>query len=175
MMKYSLAITIVLMMLSGLHAQTMKWIPMTAGMATSSCPIDKSKKQQLLCYALEYTPGATGTLTSYTTAFFITCTSLGSPVVKNQSCSMTSNVNLINGCEGNGVVLMNSSGNSGSLANNPVVAGMPVLLHQVCFSIPVGESILITEDQVTDLTTSIDLVSEDVITEYPTFTETTVY
>lgn len=158
-----------------IQAQTMQWVPLSAGVNNGACPVEKSKKQHVLCYGLEYTPGVSGALTSYTTAFFVTCTSLGSPVVKNQSCTMSNNVNLINGCSGNGVVLMNSSGNSGNAINNLVTAGVPVILHQVCFSIPYGDSIIITEDQVTDLTTSIDLVNEDIKTEYPEFTEMTVH
>lgn len=155
-------------------AQTMQWIPMKQGLAGNACPVQKSKKQQLLCYALEYTPATSGVLTSYTTAFFVTCSSLGSPVAINRSCSMTDNGNVINGCEENGVILLNSSGNSGNAGNNTVQAGLPVILHQVCFFIPTGESIVLTEDPVTDLTTSIDMVTEDIVTEYPSFTEFTV-
>lgn len=155
------------------QTQSMQWIPLKAG-SSGSCPVEKSKKQQLLCYGLEYTPGVSGILTSYTTAFFVTCTSFGSPVEKNRSCSMTDNGNVINGCDENGVILLNSSGNSGNGINNLVHAGVPVILHQVCFSIPAGESIVITEDPVTDLTTSIDMVNEDIVTEYPSFSETTI-
>src|SRR5688500_17376117 len=68
------------------NAQTMKWVP------------SQSVKQHLLCYSLEYTPNVSGVLTSYTTAFFISCTSAGSAVVKNESVVMNNHVNLIDGC-----------------------------------------------------------------------------
>ena len=158
-----------------IHAQTMQWVPVRTGMNIGACKIETSKKQNLICYMLEYTPGVSGALTSYTTGFFISCTSLGSPVAKNISCTMTSNVNQINGCAENGLVLINSSGNSGTSINNLVQAGVPVNLHQVCFSIPYGDSVTIREDPVTDLTTSIDLITEDIVTEYPTFTETVIH
>jgi len=156
------------------HAQTMKLIPVHAGSKAGTCHFESGKKQHVMCYALEYTPNASGVLTSYTTGFFISCTSLGSPVVKNISCSMTDNVNLINGCEANGLILLSASGNSGNPNNNWIKTGEPVILHQICFSIPMGESITIREDPVTDLTTSIDLEDENLLTEYPAFEETVI-
>jgi hypothetical protein len=157
-----------------LQAQTMKLIPVHAGMKAGTCHFENAKKQQLMCYALEYTPNASGVLTSYTTGFFVSCTSLGMPVAKNLSCSMTDNVSVINGCESNGLVLLSASGNSGNPNNNWIKAGEPVILHQICFSIPMGESITIREDPVTDLTTSIDLENEDLLTEYPVFEEVVI-
>ncbi len=173
-MKYILAFILLSSMTSVIHAQTMKWIPMEAGMAKGPCTIETGKKQQQLCYVLQYTPEVSGVLTSYTTGFFISCTSMGSAVVKNQSCTMINNINLVNGCDKTGIVLMNSSGNSGSTTNSKVEAGVPVILHQVYFSIPYGESITIKEDPITDLTTSIDLANGGSKTEYPAFAEMTI-
>jgi hypothetical protein len=173
-MKYLLTFIVLSLMTPVLRSQTMKWIPMDASMAKGLCNPESGKKQQQLCYVLQYTPAISGVLTSYTTGFFVSCTSMGSAVAKNQSCTMINNVNTINGCDGTGVVLMNSSGNSGTLANSKVEAGVPVIIHQVCFSIPYGESITIKEDPVTDLTTSIDLASGVPQTEYPTFEDVTI-
>ena len=155
----NILLTLIIALPFALNAQTMKWVP------------SQSVKQHLLCYSLEYTPNTSGVLTSYTTAFFITCTSSGSPVVKNESVVMTNNCHLIDGCTQNHLVLMNSSGNTGSGMNNTVAAGVPVILHQVCFSIPNGESITIREDETTDLTTSVDMASGGSVTEYPDFAE----
>jgi hypothetical protein len=44
----------------------------------------------------------------------------------------------------------------------------------VCFTIPKGESVKITEDQITDLTTSIDLGGGSFTTEYPVFSESVI-
>lgn len=167
-MKHYFSILICCAIASIGTSQVMTWVPMDATLASGPCAAQPAKKQQL-CYALQYTPGETGTLTSYTTGFYVSCTSLGPAVIKNISCTMTNNVNLINGCSDNGVVLMNSSGNTGSAVNNKVVAGVPITLHQVCFSIPYGESISIREDEITDLTTSIDLTAGGSKTEYPSF------
>ena len=162
------------LMASWSHAQTMKWVPMEASMARGDCAIQTGAKQSLLCYALEYTPAVSGVLTSYTTGFFVSCTSAGSPIAKNQSCVMGNNVNLRDGCKDNGVVLINSSGNTGTSTNNKVQAGVPVVLHQVCFSVPYGESITIREDKITDLTTSIDISNGVFQTEYPVCSDVTI-
>lgn len=64
---------------------------------------------------------------------------------------------------------MGSSGNTGSSINNQIEAGVPVIIHQVCLTIPLGESVTIEEDPVTDLTTSVDLLGGGFATEYPTY------
>lgn len=152
-----------------IQAQTMRWIP-SAGIAAAGQCVDQSTKSGLTrCYVLEYTPNVTGVLTSYTTGFLVSCTSLGSAIAKNQSCAMTPNNNVVNGCGSLGKVLMNSSGNSGTFTNNQIKAGVPVILHQVCLTIPTGESVVIEEDPVTDLTTSVDLGNNQFTTEFPAF------
>jgi hypothetical protein len=121
-----------------------------------------------ICYGLQYIPNHTGTLTSYTTGFFIDCSTSGNPVVSNHSCIMTDNSLLENGCVQFGLVKINSSGNTGSLA---VTQNVPIYIHQVCFTIPTGEYLDIVEDVTTDLTTSIDLTNNGgPITEFPGFT-----
>jgi hypothetical protein len=173
-MKNILIIILLTSLVTVLQSQSMKWIPMEAGMAKGPCVVEVGKKQKDLCYALQYIPNESGVLTSYTTGFFVSCTSMGSAVSKNQSCTMINNVNLRNGCNGTGLVLMNSSGNSGTVLSSKVEAGVPIILHQVYFSIPYGESITIKEDPITDLTASIDLVTGGSKTEYPTFEEITI-
>lgn len=165
--KYIMCLLIIVGSLGYSDAQTMRWIPFVKGLSTGGCPPIVIKSRDVQCFALEYTPAISGTLTSYTTGFFVTCTSKGSAVVKNYSCAMRNNTNLMNGCQDTELVLMNSSGNGGSLANNPVVKDVPVILHQVCFSIPEGESITVTEDEITDITTSIDVSGGVFMTEYP--------
>ncbi len=171
-MKNKITIIIISLAIITGRAQTMKWIPMEAGMASGPCAVDNSHKQQQLCYALQYTPAASGTLTSYTTGFYVSCTSMGSPISKNQSCTMINNVHITNGCDASKIVLMNSSGNSGT--NTKVESGVPVILHEVCFDIPYGESITIKEDPITDLTTSIDQLNETPKTEFPSYEEITI-
>ncbi len=167
-----LLLPLLLLLPAFFNAQTMRWIPSADG--SGKCPNQAGGKEQTLSYALEYTPKVSGVLTSYTTGFLVSCTSAGSAVVKNQSRVMTSKSREISGCNTMGAVLMNSSGNSGDAVHNRVEAGVPVILHQVCLSIPAGETITLQEDEVTDLTTSIDLGNGIFTTEFPTFETITV-
>lgn len=167
--KYYLSGLVLICTVALTHAQTMRWIPTPAQSVFGKCTDQSSKSGLTQCYVLEYTPKVTGVLTSYTTGFMVSCTSLGSAIAKNQGCSMVANNNVVNGCSGIGKVLMNSSGNSGTITNNQITAGVPVILHQVCLTIPSGESVSIEEDPVTDLTTSVDLGNGSFVTEFPTF------
>lgn len=167
-----LLLPLLLLLQLPLHSQTMRWIPTPDGSA--KCPNQAGGKEQTLSYALEYTPGVSGVLTSYTTGFLVSCTSAGSAIVKNQSRVMTNKSREISGCNTMGAVLMNSSGNSGDAVHNRIEKGVPVILHQVCLSIPAGESVTVQEDVVTDLTTSIDLGNGVFTTEFPTFETATI-
>jgi hypothetical protein len=113
-----------------------------------SCNFEGSCCDNILCYAIRYTPGYSGTLTSYTTGFFVNCVGGLSPIVYNQSCVMTDNSFEAGACSG-GVILFNSSGNEGAL---PITVGVPVILHRLCFMVPPGTSLTIIEDIITDLT-----------------------
>src|SRR5688572_12717735 len=134
-----------------ISAQTMSLIPLAKGSIYGSCVNTDPKKQGQLCYGLQYTPDTTGTLTSYTTGFFVSCTSIGAPITVNKSCTMSNQVSMQNACSESNLVLINSSGHSGSSANNKVEKDVPVILHQICFSISLGESVTFREDEVTDL------------------------
>jgi hypothetical protein len=77
----------------------------------------------------------------------------------------------INQCMAIDSILFNSSGNGGFI---PVMAGTPIILHKVCFNLSAGESIEIREDNITDLSTSVDLTGGGLYTEFPSFTTPTV-
>jgi hypothetical protein len=157
-----------------LQGQTMKWLPCAEGSSSGKCPCATSAKRDLHCYSLEYTPNATGTLNGYSTGFLVSCTSTGTPIVKNESCSMSTNVRQVNLCNEMGKYLLQSSGNGGSTQNNKVTKGVPVILHQVCFSVPKGESLSVIEEVNFDLTTTISIDGNDAITEYPAYEEVIV-
>ena len=93
------------------------------------------------------------------------------PINYNESCIMTDNSFEINGCMAIDSILFNSSGNAGMV---PVMAGVPIITHKVCFTLPAGESIGIKEDVVTNLSASVDLTGGGQYTEYPSYTTTTV-
>ena len=156
------------------HAQSMRWIPAPADSGYGTCPALRGLKAQTFSYVLEYTPAVSGVLTSYTTGFLVSCTTAGSAVAKNQSKVMTSKCREISGCNTMGAVLMNSSGNSGNAVSNTIVAGVPVILHHVCLSIPDGEAVTIQEEEVTNLTTSIEVGNDDPVTEFPSYEPVTI-
>lgn len=167
--KYNLALILLLPLGYLAQAQTMRWIPSPQQSSFGNCMDQSSKSGVVKCYVLEYTPNVSGVLTSYTTGFLVSCTSLGSPITKNQSCAMQSNINVVNGCSTIGKILLNSSGNTGNAISNQIKAGEPVFLHQVCLAIPTNEWVTMEEDPVTDLTTSIDVGNGMFSTEFPSF------
>lgn len=166
-MKNVFVLFILVITCATLSAQTMKWISVPAGTINGKCKCETNTKINKVCYALEYVPNATGTLTSYTAGFMVSCTSIGSPVKKNESCTMTNSVQVVDVCAQMGAVLLNSSGNTGGTTK--VTAGEPIILHQVCFYIPQNEKLTIREEEVTDLTTSITGANNQVFTEFPSY------
>ena len=152
-------------------ASTMSWVYLPPGSSTGSCTSGSNCCDNILCYGLQYTPGETGILQDYTTGFLINCIDGNDPIVNNASCVMVDNSFDINGCSQNMMVLFNSSGNNGAI---PVMQGVPLILHQVCFSIPGGDSVTINEDVNTNLTTSILVDDTLVIPELPAFTPVTI-
>ncbi len=145
----------------------MRWVYLPPGTNSGSCTSASDCQTGTICFALQYTPGVSGILTSYTTGFFINCYNGANPIVSNASCVMADNSGSLDDCAGTGLVLMNSSGNSGAV---PITKNVPVILHQVCFQLGSGGSILLDEDEATDLTASIDLPGGGLITETPDFT-----
>lgn len=174
-MKYITLIALVALFFgqqASLQSQSMRWVPMKSVQA--ECGVDEASKNGWSCYALEYLPATSGILTSYTTGFLLSCTSFGPSVVRNLACNMNPNVRLINQCDGHNLSLMNCSGNGGSAGKNTIQAGVPVILHTVCFDIPVGESITITEEEFLDLTTSITAAGNSAVTEFPEYETITI-
>lgn len=150
-------------------APFMSWIALGAGDVVGSCVSATDCDINRICYGLQYTPAASGILTSYTTAFFIDCSSLGNPVFSNTSCVMVNNSSVMADCAGLGLVRIASSGNTGSL---PLVANTPVILHQICIDIPPTETLLASEDEATNLSTSINATGGGAVTEFPGFIPT---
>ena len=133
-------------------APEMRWILLEETEQNGTCISISDCDDDVICYALQYTPNMTGTLTSYTTAFFVDCIEGQDPIISNASCTMSDASSTTNGCDDFDLVLINASGNTGNVA---VTKDVPKILHQVCFAIPSGV-IEIVEDSTTDLTTSID-------------------
>ena len=134
---------------------TMRWALLEQNTNSGGgCVSNSDCNQNTICYGLEYTPLYTGTLTSYTTGFFMDCNNGTNPVISNMSCVMNDNSQTLNFCSVVDSILFNSSGNSGGLS---ITMGVPVIVHQVCFTIPSTGVMIITKDNTLGLSTSIDL------------------
>ena len=161
---YTLFITFSTSMLYG--QSSMQWIYLSSGTTSGACTSSSDCDTNELCFGLSYTPNVTGTLTSYTTGFFVDCVPTGNPILSNNACLMTNNSGVIDACVSNGLVLLNCSGNSGFTS---ITTGVPVIIHQVCYKLSSNESIDIVEDEVTNLTVSIDLNGGGSTTEFPSY------
>ena len=137
---------------------TMQWILLREGDENGNgmpppCISNSDCDENVVCFGLEYTPLYTGVLTSYTTGFFMDCDNGNNPVVTNLSCVMNDNSQTLDFCSQVDSILFNSSGNSGGVS---ITKGIPIILHQVCFTIPSNNNMIITRDLIIGLSASID-------------------
>src|SRR5687767_4936719 len=58
--------------LSSVIVPSMRFVLLSEG-ATGTCTSNTECCENIICYGLEYTPGLTGDMTSYTTGFFVDC------------------------------------------------------------------------------------------------------
>ena len=148
----------------GLAGQSMTWIP-AKHVYNKGCSDLTSCEDQIVCYKLQYTPAATGVLTSYTTGFIADCEDGQTKVVNNASCVIDDKSEQTVACQEYGKILLNCSGNSGKLM---VEKGVPVILHQICLN-ATKKNISISESDITKLTTSIDLKGGKACTEFASY------
>ncbi len=149
-------------------SQTMTWVPSDYS-TDGVCENLTDCRRNIVCYKLRYIPNESGVLTSYTTGFLADCQNRRTIVVRNESCVMNDNSMEVVGCENFDKILLHASGNTGNPENATVEAGVAVYLHQVCFELTSGDQVVIQEDEVTDLTTSLDLPSGRGLTEFPAY------
>ncbi|MEP6645497.1 MAG: GEVED domain-containing protein [Saprospiraceae bacterium] len=148
---------------------TMTWVP--DNQDPPSCGPSSNCCHDTLCFNLKYTPGVTGLLTTYTTGFFINCLGGFSPIGYNKSCIKHDNSFQISQCALIDSVLFNSSGNDS--IDVPVTQAVPIILHKICLNIATNESVQIREDNITNLSASIDQAGSGHLTEFPTYTTQT--
>lgn len=136
---------------------TMEWILLPNGEGIGACVSESDCTNDVLCYGLEYTPLFTGTMTTYTTGFFVECMNGTNPVQSNSACLLHDNSQIHDLCMQAGVVLFNSSTDQGVAV--PVFKGVPQIIHQVCFNIPSSGTLTVTRDNLPGaLSTSIDSI-----------------
>ncbi len=135
---------------------TMEWVLMPNGEGIGSCVSSSDCTNDILCYGLEYTPLYTGTMTTYTTGFFVGCLNGTNPVQSNNACLLHDHSQIHDFCSVPAqVVLFNSSTDQGVAV--PIFKGVPQIIHQVCFSIPSSGTLTVTRDNLPGaLSTSID-------------------
>jgi uncharacterized repeat protein (TIGR01451 family) len=153
-----------------LSSPEMRWVLLSGNTDTGSCVSATDCESDVLCFGLQYTPNVTGTLSSYTTGFLLNCINGNDPILSNESCIMTDNSLETPDCANN-IILMNSSGNTGSI---PITQHVPVILHQVCFQLADGFTLTIDEDVPTDLSTSVLLPDGTPVSELPAYESYTV-
>jgi hypothetical protein len=150
----------------------MQWVLLPeAGQSNGSCFSETNCEGNIVCFGLQYIPSVNGIATSYTTGFFMDCEDGDDPVLSHQSCVQTdASDNEANLCDFAGFnnYFHNFSGQTPGTIT--VTTGVPVIIHQVCMVIPNSAlGITIVEDEVTDLTVSIDLENGDVHDDYPSY------
>ena len=148
------------------QGSNMQWVLLMEMETQSGCSGLSDCTSKTVCYGLEYTPEMSGTITSYTTGFLVDCLSGNNPILTNTSCVMTNKSAITDDCSGSGLILMNASGNTGL---SQVTANTPIILHQVCMDFSTSGTIDIVEEEVTNLTVSLDLGSAPK-DELPAFT-----
>ena len=153
------------------NGEEMRWVILPPGSTAGSCTSGTNCSISTICLGLQYTPSVAGTLTSYTTGFIMNCLNGINPITYNASCVMDNNSGVIDSCASLGLMLLNSSGNSGGV---PVQKYVPKIIHQVCFQLAPGAIVLFDEDEGTDLTTSIDLPGGGTYSGTPAFTNYTL-
>ncbi len=158
-MKNSIAIIIVFLSFN-LVAQDMKWVP--SDIAGGGCEYSTDCSQSTVCYNLQYTPGNTGILTSYTTGFIASCNNGNINVLYNKSCVINDKSEEKLACEQFNSMLISSSGNTGQLQ---VEKDVPIYLHQICFEVNSFDEIDLQEDPITGLTVSLDLSQDEYETD----------
>lgn len=169
MIKYLFAFLVLsFTLLPTLTAQTIDWVYLPAGTTVGNCASTTNCATGEICFGIRYTPSVSGRVTSYTLGFIADCPGGALPGVAANSCTMTNNTQVINGCStASSRFLLTASGNNGNFL---VTSGEPVILHQICLPLAGGTQITFQEETVTDLTLSIDLaVTNTPFTEFPTF------
>lgn len=166
MYKFFLLLLAFFLFGAGVEAQQMQWVP--GNQVTDPNYKDGTDcSENIICYALAYTPAKSGQLTSYTTNFLLDCDSGKSAVIGNRSLVMSDNSAQEEACAEAGLILLLSSGNTGMVK---VRADRAAYLHEICIQTSSKRtSIQFSVDNVGALTTSLDVKGGPAVTERPSF------
>ena len=167
MIRYIILTTITFFCLTAsLSGQTIEWKFAAKDSIANDCTSMTNCGSNQVCYFVEYTPSATGTLTSYTMGFLANCLGGSDPVEYSSSCVITDNSDVIDACADFDALLIQASGVGGV----SVVANEPIIIHQICFDLTDGDILNIEEDPISGITANIDSInSQNSIAEVMTF------
>lgn len=143
------------------------------GAMNGSCTSLSDPANNIQCYGVMYTPGSSGTLTSYDVALIGNCDASGSnfSMPGSMSCVMADNTDIQDFCTSGSLFLLNLSGNTGNLS---VTSGQTIMVHQFCFQLEQGESTTLVEDDVSGINFAITGPGGEPITDQPTYQPTTI-
>ena len=153
-------------------AQVVNWEFLQEGQEVGTCTAGTDFEAGVVCYGLEYTPSVTGTLTSYTMAFYVECLIDYSPPISAASCTFTDNTQIFEDCANEGIIFIQVSGQLPSTVGDgsgiAVVQDVPVIIHQVCLDFHFLDTIDVSLDDITGISMSID-GPDGPITDQPPF------
>ncbi len=154
-----------------LNCQSLEFVYLQPGAASGNCSSLSDPDNNIQCYGMVYTPSITGTIFSYSTSFFGDCLSGSSPylITGTGSCIMTNNTDHLAACTEFELFQLQLSGNSGTFA---VTAGVPVIVHQVCFDLSSGGSFNLVKDEVSPISFGIE-AGGMAMNDFPVYETTT--
>jgi len=155
-------------------SQIINWKYLPEGEVTGNCVSTSSFDDARVCYGLEYTPGVTGLLTSYTMSFFIECIENYDMPITAKSTLLSDNTQLFDVCDTDGIIFMQASGQDQAPFDPiQVVQNEPIILHQVCMDFSFLDTVDIQLDNFTGVSMSIDGPNGPV-TDFPPFDDIAV-
>ena len=152
-----------------LHAQSLTWVFLPDGDENfTGCISNSSIADSIACFGLAYIPGETGTVSSYTVAYFVECNNDMDAVISANSCIIDDNTAVFPDCASSGFSFLQASGQNGNFA---VTAGDSIIIHQICLILGANDTLEVLLDDITGATVSMDLPGGIPYTDEPAVPE----
>ena len=152
-----------------LNGQSLEWVFLPDGDENFvGCVSNSSIGDSTACFGLAYIPGETGTVSSYTVAYFVECNNDMDPVISANSCIMDDNTAVFPDCASSGFTFLQASGQNGNFA---VATGDSLIIHQICITLGANDTIEVLLDDITGATVSMDLPGGVPYTDEPSVPE----
>ena len=162
MKKAILFVLLIFSLNNVINGQSMQFVYAGLDETSEGCTSMTECLNNQVCYFIEYTPGITGILTSYTMGFIGDCTPFGTPVLATSSCVMNNSSSVTDACEDFGKFLIQISGTG----THSVVENQPVNIGQVCFQLSNGYELELLKDDISGITSNVDSTNGQSYTEF---------